>query len=1188
MQKIPTKTTYKYRSFSPRVGNFPKNLHLNNIYNIGNINQYYRIAEFGTNNSNSSNIFLYYSPKNININNARIGNIYSPIRKNLTLKKSSSQKSYTSIRPMSHNIRNDNSINGFSYTRNFNSNNKKKIHFTLEKEKLYQETYQIRKMVKFLNKKLSQIKMENLKRDSQINKRQKKINDIIINNNESTIVENNNNNISKINKKNGNLNIMNDISNFNDYSINSSINNNYDYFDEVPIFSNFNLHTNKNSATYNLLKKIKKAINQMNNFILIEKKKYDEIKKSLFLTKLNELNIETNLLEEQISKINTFIQRDIIVQEDNMKKKENFSNLQLNIERQEKIIKSLNERSNYLDKEEAKLKEQLNETKKLLESKEKKININKEKLNKLIQKNNTLSKDKEMNKPTLKIINNNNTMNSPQDLKTYYTGEISKLNKLIKFYSSQCDFAEKEIAKLKNQQIKENDINNINNNKQFIISSEFNNNLIKSNLPLTEKEKMTEMKKTLDIINAEKNKLKKKFEIYQEKLISLEKEKSKEENKEKEENEESDFYNKSQIEFGIDEKNPFFTEEREGGNPPLQTEKFTSAQFNQFTYILFKNFESKNISYEESKDKVFPLFDEFNKKNNLLNTNEINKEKKNNFYKSDKFNFIVEGYTKIILDILSRNNKYNFTMTKIFIKALFFNSDYDVNKFIEYFKVLFSYTRNHSHEEKNFIKKIKTEYKDLIEKLIACVKQYISNNKIKEKKYIDLLKMKGLLETNDINFDDEYIEFIFYYLKKFDDPKAKLGDLKISLLYDLIPDKDNGIENNENNEVNINTQDENNINNDINDIKIDINKNDKNINDELNELSNKKESIINEDNIESKEIKDNKEKEESKDNKENNDINNNNIMINENINDRNKEDIRNNLSNNLNNNFSNNIDISNKKDDVSDIININSNSNNDIKDNKDNNENKDIINKKEESIKLEEIKKEEEPIKKEESIKKEDSTKKESIKKEESIKLEEIKKEEEKDINNNNNKKEINFEEDKKIENIVEEMGTPDPKAIKKSVTEDNLTPKMQNMPSEFDDRREKNIDIDKENTDDMEEDEDSMTEITNEEYVKQILEAIKQMKEGLEKSKTNFNDLMNNVIQKRKINGKFYEYVTIEDFNEQMKSIKITLSDLKLSCLCSKYCIPNELRLVDKNKINNDIQKFIKGTLKLEEEENM
>ena len=114
------------------------------------------------------------------------------------------------------------------------------------------------------------------------------------------------------------------------------------------------------------------------------------------------------------------------------------------------------------------------------------------------------------------------------------------------------------------------------------------------------------------------------------------------------------------------------------------------------------------------------------------------------------------------------------------------------------------------------------------------------------------------------------------------------------------------------------------------------------------------------------------------------------------------------------------------------------------------------------------------------------------------------------------------------------------------------------------------------------------MTEITNEEYVKQLLESIKQMREGLEKTKTDFNDLMSNIVQKRKINGKFYEYVTIEDFNEQFKTIGVNLSDLKLSCLCSKYSIPNELRLMDKNKINSDIQKYIKGELKFEEEDNI
>ena len=143
-------------------------------------------------------------------------------------------------------------------------------------------------------------------------------------------------------------------------------------------------------------------------------------------------------------------------------------------------------------------------------------------------------------------------------------------------------------------------------------------------------------------------------------------------------------------------------------------------------------------------------------------------------------------------------------------------------------------------------------------------------------------------------------------------------------------------------------------------------------------------------------------------------------------------------------------------------------------------------------------------------------------------------------------------------------------------------------MPSEFNNQRGNNIDMDKENTDDMEEDEDSMTEITNEEYVKQLKEAIKQMNDGLIKAKTNFNDLMNKINKKRKLNGKFYEYITIEDFNDQLKTIKITLSDLKFSCLCSKYSIPNELRLVDKNKINDDIQKYINGNLKLEEEENL
>ena len=140
----------------------------------------------------------------------------------------------------------------------------------------------------------------------------------------------------------------------------------------------------------------------------------------------------------------------------------------------------------------------------------------------------------------------------------------------------------------------------------------------------------------------------------------------------------------------------------------------------------------------------------------------------------------------------------------------------------------------------------------------------------------------------------------------------------------------------------------------------------------------------------------------------------------------------------------------------------------------------------------------------------------------------------------------------------------------------------------EYSKRRKKKNNTDKnENSDDYEEDEDSMTEITNEEYIKQLTEAICLMQKGLKEANTNFNDLMTNVIQKRKINGIFYECITIEDFNEQLKSINVLLTDLKLSCLCSKYSIPNELRLIDKNKIEIDIQKFKNGTLRFDEDEN-
>ena len=940
-----------FQIFSPRLEDSSRKLELSNKNN--GFNEYSRFSKIGNNNP----INLYYSPKNIsNPKNSKIPKIYSPLHRKLNrLYRSSSQNNFDS-RPLSCNSRALPSVQSFSNikspkSRNTNKNktkNARQNYFNLEKEKLYQETYQIKKIVNILTKKLSLLKQENFKRDNQIKKKQKKINDIININNDS-LYENNY------------LYINNNNNSFNDFSINSSIN-------SISISSNLNKINNKNNSTIKICIKIKKAINQLTNEIKKETEKYEKLKRSLFLTKINELKVESNLLEEQVIKINAFIKEAFLVQEENKKKKEEYLNLKENIDKQKDLIKNLEERSYYLEKEENELNENFNEIKKDLNLRNKKININKNKIKILQEKNNNLSDNKNILKQpyTIKIDNN------PIEIKSFYKNQVSKLNKLINFYTSQCKYSDNEINKLKEKviQLIGTDKEKKSNKKEFDLFS-----INKNSQNISDNEKINNLKEILKNSLELENKLKKKLNLYQNKLKEIENPQDPD-----------DLSNKSQIEFGIDNDNPYYIDDN--GNNPEKSNKLTSSQFNQFTYILFKNFESKGISFEETKNKVLiNQFIEFNKNNNVSNI----------AYPSNEFNLIVEGYTKIIMEVLNCNNKYNYALTKIFISALFYNSECNVNKLIEYFNILFSYTKNYKLDEEKFLFKLKSKYREQTKKLITSIKESILNDS-NSQKYFHLLKMKDLLEHNEINLKDKYIEFLFYYMKKYDDPEAKLGDLKFSLLNDIIPNNELGNENSNN--INI------------------INGNEDNIN-------NKKEN----------------QKEEIKENPKN--------------------------------------------------------------------------------------------------------------------------------LNNTNKKKE---KPKKNIDNEGEEFK----KNEKRSITEENFSKKSKKINTN-----------DKDNSDDLEDDDESMTEITNEEYIKQLKEAITLMQKGLKDENTNFEDLMTNVVQKRKINGIFYECITIEDFNDQLKSINVVLSDLKLSCLCSKYSVPKELRLIDKNKIEKDIEKYIKGILKLEEEEN-
>ena len=100
----------------------------------------------------------------------------------------------------------------------------------------------------------------------------------------------------------------------------------------------------------------------------------------------------------------------------------------------------------------------------------------------------------------------------------------------------------------------------------------------------------------------------------------------------------------------------------------------------------------------------------------------------------------------------------------------------------------------------------------------------------------------------------------------------------------------------------------------------------------------------------------------------------------------------------------------------------------------------------------------------------------------------------------------------------------------------------------------------------------DSVTEITNEEYEKQLKGAIDIIKKGINDNGRSFSDFVKNITFKAEVDGTFYDYFIIESFNEELKKNNIILSELKLSCLCNKYCLPENLKFIDKNKIEKDI----------------
>ena len=830
-----------------------------------------------------------------------------------------------SVRPLSSSIKKLPVLN--------NNNNNSSMNFypnsfimNIEEERLNQEKNQLIKMIKYLNLQLNQLKKENEEKDVLLNHEEKELKSLIYNND---LTE----------EEKDLYNIMVDSPN------------------EVN-----NLEESKsmaNNASYNLIFKIKREINNIKAKIMEEDEKIGKLKSSLMYTKLKEINTENNFIESQINKIASLFNNSLNIKEVNDIKMEEIENYQYNINVQNQILEELENKKKMLIQEELMMKNNIKNIGTDAEQMKKQVQKNTKELDSLRQRNKNLLKDKVINS---KVIIRDEM--SHQTLSHFYYTKINQLKKDIHFYKSKLNHDEilkSQIKEQKNKVIESlkharnnNNIptdlsilkSNLENQIKEEQKSQVNNATIEEPKGILDEEKIEKLKKIYAKGRNYEKQLENKYKEIFEKFKTVY-EAYKEQNKtQKEKNQEENNDNQSEIEFGIDRNNPFYTEE-ENNNPELDL-KFNSIQYNQFTYILFKNFESQGIVGQESYSKIINPFVEY-----------VNGKKlKYVQYPSDEFNLVVEKFANIILDTINNNNKYNHTLTKTFLSALLINSECDIQKMVEYFIILFSYTRDYKTDEEKYLKNIKNVYTKEIKDILNAINSYIEN--IKDEKnegnydvYFPLIKLKELIEENKINLKDKYVEFIFYYLKQFDDKNAKLDYLKYSKLNDLIP-----------------------LSDDSKELQQDILLTDDD-NKKLNTEPTKQENF---DNI---------------------------------------------LNKNKDNNIENyNIDESSKK--------------------------------------------------------------------------------------------ENNFEENKTDE---------------------------------------------------------SATEITIDEYLKQLGEAIESIKNGLKNENVSFKDFVEDKKKVTNVEGKNIEYISINDLNNKFKDIGVILSDLKLSCLCSKYSLQNDLRLINIKSFEEDLE---------------
>ena len=309
-----------------------------------------------------------------------------------------------------------------------------------------------------------------------------------------------------------------------------------------------------------------------------------------------------------------------------------------------------------------------------------------------------------------------------------------------------------------------NNINNNNNNNDNIIDKEnlvsFDKNK-KNNNPQEQKVEENQEKNNNNDINNNTNENKEnnkndKNDIFNQKTEELKESGTAEDKKISKSNTQENPDNKIQIQGKFAEEKKLSENKNSNG--------LTNEEFTEFTYILIKNFESKKISEETARQKIIMI--------------PSTKDPLDNIKFIDQMSFN-------IMKSVHCDHKESLEKVKKWLITLLNLCSNDQKKVTENFLTLFNNITIYTQDQEILLsKKVKKSFLNKKEEIYKKYESYKDS-------FVNFDFIKKMIEDEKVVIKDEYVQYLFYEMKKFEEPSKSLYELKMKNFFDILENNEN-------------------------------------------------------------------------------------------------------------------------------------------------------------------------------------------------------------------------------------------------------------------------------------------------------------------------------------------------------------------------------------------------------------